>query len=148
MRRHSMLLLLIFSTGVLAQQPAGEGDQAPAEEQAPWTAEECWELLDEMRLETAAEDDGEGPPESSEPTEDSPGPPPEIPPDCLAFLDASDPLLGLPTEEFEETEPAPEPDPELDPDLDEEQESDPDDEDFTPTEEISEDYPVPLPSDI
>ena len=74
--------------------------------------------------------------------------------DCEIPVDADGEPTGEPLAEncvqLDETidpldEYTPEPPPEPD---DAALESNPDDEDFTPGEEISEDYPVPLPSDI
>jgi hypothetical protein len=119
MKRLSIYLLLVFSMAVVAQQVVEQ-----AEEPDP-VAEQTGE---------AVPDDGSDPPEAGD-EGDAPGIPGEL----------ADETESGSTSQAEDEQAVEPPDAE---DSEEGEDPGPDEGEFTPEEEISEDYPVPLPSDI
>lgn len=122
MKRILFCLLVVFSLTVFAQPQSGNDDAV--ETRTVQLGDPCKDVEDKSL------DSSDG----SRSGEEAETPAQQLADDC-EDNEPQDPLDVTAADDEEEPMEVPE-------------ESDPDDEDFKPSEEISEDYPVPLPSDI
>ena len=124
MKRMLLYLLVVFSLTVYAQQQSDNGETVEPRTAQP--AEPCKDIDDDSQDTSGGARSGD---ETEIPAEQRSDP-------CKDNeIERQDPLDMTAADVKEETNEAPE-------------ESNPNDADFKPSEEISEDYPVPLPSDI